>query len=118
MHVTLSECNPSLVEEINMNGFNGCRSLEEIVFSFHSHLREIYEFWKSTSLCRIEIPSSVEVIGYDGFNACTSIRVIINRAGWRMRGDEALCRIKPLLVYEENDLREGGSLIHLGFARG
>jgi hypothetical protein len=34
-----------------------------------------------------------------------------------MRVNEGLCMIKPFLAYEEDDLKEGRSLIHLGFGR-
>jgi hypothetical protein len=47
-------------------GFFGCASLNEIIFSSGSHLREISGFQSCTSLCRIEIPSSVEMTRKNG----------------------------------------------------
>jgi hypothetical protein len=108
---------PSSVERIGFNGFFRCASLNEIVFSSDSHLREITGFGGCTSLCRIEIPSSVEKIGWTGFLGCTSLRVVIIRTGCRMRIHQHLRNMKPFLVYEEDDLKQHRSLIHLGFGR-
>jgi hypothetical protein len=136
---------PSSVEKIGIDGFFGCTSLNEIVFSWDSHLREINGFSECTSFCRIEIPSSVEKIGnsaivasgfwgcislneihfsfgshlreIDGFYGCTSLRVVIIRAGCRVRIDQQLRHRKPFLVYEEDDMKQCRSLIHLGFGR-
>jgi hypothetical protein len=51
---------PSCGMKIGLDGFIGCTSLTEIVFSSDSHLREIFGFEQSSSLCRIEIPLSVK----------------------------------------------------------
>jgi hypothetical protein len=108
---------PSSVEVIGMRGFLQSTSLSEIDFSSDSHLREIDGFRQCTSLCRIEIPSSVEMIGSNGFRGCTSLRVVIIRAGCRMRFNQHLRSVRPFLVYEEGDMNQRRSLIHLGFGR-
>jgi hypothetical protein len=68
---------PSSVEVIGYGGFLGCTSLEDILFSADSHVKEMYGFCGCTSLLWIEIPSSVEVIGYGGFLGCTSLNEIL-----------------------------------------
>jgi hypothetical protein len=113
---------PSSVEKIGnsallASGFWGCTALNEIAFSSNSHLREIDGFSESRSLSRIEILSSVETIGWYGFYGCTFLRVVIIRAGCRMRLDRHLRNMKPFLAYEEDDLKQRRNLIHLGFGR-
>jgi hypothetical protein len=108
---------PSSVETILENGFCGCTSLNEIVFSSDTHLREIAGFARCTSLCRIELPLSLEKIEYGGFCGCTSLRIVIIRAGCRMQVNQGLRNIKPFLGYEEDDLKQRRILIHLGFRR-
>jgi hypothetical protein len=61
------------VEIVSIDDFNGWTSLKEVIFSSSNQLKEIYGFYKCTSLCRIEIPSSVEKIGYCGFFCCRSL---------------------------------------------
>jgi hypothetical protein len=53
-----------------------CTSLNEIVFSSTSHLKEISGFDGCTSLPRIEIPSSVEIVSESGFKGCILLREI------------------------------------------
>jgi hypothetical protein len=113
---------PSSVEQIGhyaslTSGFWGCTSLNEIYFSFNSHLKVIDGLGGCISLCRIEIPSSVEKIGWHGFRGCTSFRVVIIRAGCRMSANGGLRMIKPFLIYEEDDMKKHRNLIHLGFGR-
>jgi hypothetical protein len=95
-------------------GFYGCTSLNEIVFSSNSHLRDIYGFRECTSLCRIEIPSSVEVIGEYGFKSCQLLRVVFFPVGCRIRKSGGLKRIKTFLVYEQEDMKERRRLLHHG----
>jgi hypothetical protein len=113
---------PSSVEiigycSLRVSGFWGCTSLNDIRFSSDSHLRDIDGFGECTSLCRIEIPSSVEVFPWYGFSGCTSLRTVVIRAGCRIKVNEGLRRIKPFLVYPEDDMKEGRNLIRLGFGR-
>jgi hypothetical protein len=113
---------PSLVERIGhyadrQTGFWGCTSLNEIHFSFDSHLRAIDGFGGCTSLCQIELPSSVTVIGGYGFHGCTSLRIVVIRAGCRTSANGGLRNMKPFLVYEEGDLKQCRSLIHPGLGR-
>jgi hypothetical protein len=108
---------PSSVEWIGLNGFLGCTSLNEIVFSSDSHLREIDGFQGCTSLCRIDIPSSVEKIGWYGFLGCTSLRLVNIRTGCRMGNNEGLRNLRPFLVHEDDDLKNGRCLVHLGNGR-
>jgi hypothetical protein len=114
---------PSSVEKIGnvlffrCGGFYGCRSLNEVVFSSGSHLREIFGFSGCTSLCRIEIPSSVETIGSDGFHGCRSLRVVIIGTRCRMRENAGFRNIKPFLVYEEEEVKACRRFVHLGVAR-
>jgi hypothetical protein len=108
---------PSSVETIKSNGFFGCTSLSEITFSSDSHLKRISGFGQCTSLRRIEIPSSVETIDPSGFLKCISLRVVIMRAGCQIRTNEGLLKIRPFVVYEENDLKESRRMIHVGIVR-
>jgi hypothetical protein len=114
---------PSSVERIGSNGiiggggFHGCTSLNEIVFSSDSHLREIYRFRGCTSLCRIEIPSSVEMIASEGFHGCTSLRVVIISTRCRMKENAGFRNIKPFLVDEGDDVKACRRLVHLGALR-
>jgi hypothetical protein len=107
---------PSSVEVIQTSGFFGCTSLNELIFSSGSHLREICGFCECTSLCRIEIPSSVEVIGPSGFRDCPLLRVVIIRAGCRLRRTEILRRIRPFIDYEYEDVHYNRRQVHLGIA--
>jgi hypothetical protein len=65
------------VQLIGKNDFNCCSSLETVIFSSESQLREIDGFQHCTSLCRIEIPPSVETIKKSGFHGCTSLIEVI-----------------------------------------
>jgi hypothetical protein len=88
------------VEIISQEDFTGYKSLNKIIFSSSSHLREISGFHGCTSLCRIEFPSSVEVIGKYGFDKCTSLNEVVFSSCSRLReisgfdGCTSLCRIE------------------------
>jgi hypothetical protein len=107
---------PSSVETIGDDGFYGCTSLKEVLFSSDSHFREIYGFCKCTSLCRIEIPSSVEMIWFPAFAGCTSLHVVIIRAGCRMNVNVERRRLKPFVVYEDDTVKQSRRMVHLGIA--
>jgi hypothetical protein len=103
----------SSVELIGSFGFYGCTSLNEVIFSSDSHLREIYGFGGYTSLCRIEIPSSVERIRYSGFIGCIALRVVTIHTGCRMKENRGLRNVKPFIVQEEDEMKEHRRRIHL-----
>jgi hypothetical protein len=52
---------PSSAEKAMSNGFYECSSLNEILFSLDTHLREINDFQKHTSLCRTDISAFGEI---------------------------------------------------------
>jgi hypothetical protein len=108
---------PWSVEVINFYVFQGCTSLNEIVFSSDTRLREILWLWECTSLYRIQFPSSLENMEYVSFSRCTSLRVVIIRAGCRLKRNQRLRAIKPFLVHEENNMKKSRNLIHLAFGR-
>jgi hypothetical protein len=105
---------PSSVEVIGMPSFAECTSLAEVIFSSESHLLEIDGFQECASLSRIEIPSSVEVIESHSFYHCSSLRVIVIGAECRLRDNSRLQKIKPFLVYRDEDVKESRRLFHLG----
>jgi hypothetical protein len=105
---------PSSVEEITLNGFFGCTSLNEIVFSSDSDLRTIEGFRRCTSLCQIEIPSSFEVIWASSFWDFPSFRVVIFRAECRLRRSKVLERIRLFIRSEDEDVKHNRRQFHLG----
>jgi hypothetical protein len=105
---------PSSVEQVKCNGFFGCTSLNEIIFSGESHLREIDGFGNCTSLSRIEIPSSVEKIASDGLLQCPLLRIVVIHGGCRLKIKRELQLIKPFIVYEASEMKNSRHLIHLG----
>jgi hypothetical protein len=100
LHITLSNEIPSSVEKIGDCGFFSCTSLNEIVFSSGSHLREISGFQHCTSLCRIEIPSSVVKIGDWGFYCCTSLNELIFSFDSHLREISGFCKCTSLCRIE------------------
>jgi hypothetical protein len=111
---------PSLVEKIGKSGFSGCRSLNEIIFSSDSHLKEISGFVKCTSLCRIELPSSIEIIREGGLRKCTSLGVVMIPAGCRLTRNDGLQNVHPFVFYREANgdrdehMKQSRRMVHLG----
>lgn len=69
---------PSYIKKIGENAFEGCTSLNEIVFEDKSKLLFIgdYAFLNCSSLTRITIPPTVLLIGLCAFKGCTSLKQI------------------------------------------
>jgi hypothetical protein len=88
------------IEVVKLNDFKECASLNEVIFSPGSRLKQIEGFRVCTSLYRIEIPSSVKVIGRGGFKGCTSLSEVIFSPGSQLEeidgfGEStSLCRLE------------------------
>jgi hypothetical protein len=80
-----------------------------------SHMRAIDGFNYCTSLCRIAIPSSLEEIWGDGFTNCPSLRLVIIRAGCRLKRNGGLQNARWFIVYEDEyeNMKHSRRDIHL-----
>jgi hypothetical protein len=87
------------VEIISRTDFQSCSSLNEVILSSDSHLKEIRGFRECTSLCRIEIPSSVEVIDI-GCPISLSHRLL--RSSFRQLKHRVFIQV-PRRLYSENE---------------
>ncbi len=69
---------PACVSEINDNAFDGCASLEEVIFEKDSKLKKVntFAFKDCASLKSISLPSGVESLGDRVFYGCTSLEEV------------------------------------------
>ena len=69
---------PKSVEKMQRSAFEGCGSLEEVVFEEGSKLETIQNktFNWCRNLARIDLPDGLESIDYDAFSYCKSLNNI------------------------------------------
>ena len=80
---------PSKVERIYWNAFEGCTSLETVIFAENSMLSELYDsaFMNCVSLKNINLPDSITMIGQSVFEGCGNLSFQIDEQGLKYLGN-------------------------------
>jgi hypothetical protein len=96
---------PNSVEIIGERCFDGCRSLNEVVFEEGSNLTRIDgRAFSFSGLESIRIPSKVEIIGESCFYGCEDLHEVIFEGGFNLREIgpaifEGCSNLKRITVY-------------------